>query len=656
MIILDLETDGLLPECTTIHCAVAYDTVGKSILKFYKGALVPLSEATDTLPLSDLPVYLDKCARGSGICCHNGIGFDLKVLKKVLNYKYTGKYFDTLLLSRILFPDLDNAHYLNGDGADQGVKNPHSVESWGLRFGHPKVKHEDWSKFSPEMLHRCVEDTKIQGGLWEHLVETMKSFTVRDSRTANKWQPIIDMEQETWRIMEEQADRGWEFDLEKAYSLCDALSLTCTQTEDKLVPRLPPKVRQLTKTESGATKAFVAGGGYTSSTLKWFAKDSLGDVKGDFCRVRFEDFNIGSSDQVKNYLLKHGWEPKEYNFKKDKHNKPVRDEHRQLIKTSPKSPKTSEEWALISDKLGNPDIALLAEYNKASHRLSQIKGLISATRSDHRIEARANTCSTNTARMAHRIVVNIPTADPSVYYGKELRSLFRAGPGNVLVGCDACALEARCEAHYVYAFDKAQAELLIGGDIHSINAEVFKCDRNTAKTAKYALLYGCGPEKIASILELPLKQAKMRLEGYWEVNSACRELINTLEEEYAEYGYIIAIDGRPLTIRYKHALLNTLLQSCGSIAMKKALVLFDHHQRRLGFESDMVGNFHDEFQIECRDEAATSVDDGVINHLRYGDMIGRIAVNSIRQAGRDLMLNVPLEAEYKLGKDWSQTH
>jgi hypothetical protein len=641
MIIMDLETDGLLDTVTKIHCAVAYNTTTEEIVTF----------TPDTV--KDIPAFMDTL---KAVSFHNYFGFDGKVLKKILNYTYKGKIYDTLLLSRILFPDLDAAHYLDDMGADHGVKSPHSVESWGLRFGHPKVKHDDWSKFSPEMLHRCTEDTKIQGELWVHLAKAMKDYGVRDSRIANRWQAIIDMEQYTWELMEAQADYGWEFDLELAYTLVDRLTETCTHTSDKLVPVLPPRVIQLTKTESGATKCFKANGEHSESTLKWFDRDSLEHVKGDFCRVKFEDFNIGSSAQVKDYLLQRGWEPKEWNFKKDKHNKPVRDERRQLIKTSPKSPKTSEDWEEIAHRLNNPDIALLAEYNKASHRLSQIKGLIHATRPDHRIEARANTCSTNTARMAHRIVVNIPKADSNVYYGKELRSLFRAGVGNVLVGCDASAIEARCEAHYISDYDLSAANELIAGDIHTTNAEIFRVDRNTAKSGKYAILYGCSPTKLAATLGKPIGQATQIYNDYWDGNPALKQFKEDLEAEFDERGYLVAIDGRPLTIRYKHAIINTLLQSCGAIIMKQALCIFNTSIKKLGYEAKVLGFFHDEFQIECPDREFKIIWNGEEKVMRYADVIGKTAVRSIKEAGRVLKMKVELSGEYKIGKNWSLTH
>lgn len=611
-VVLDIETNGLLPDCDTIHCACAYDTQTKEFVQF------------DPKTIHNLPMYLDTV---KVLSCHNGISFDLKVIKKVLNYDYKGQYVDTLLLSRILWPDREGGH---------------SVAAWGEEFGVAKPSHEDWSVFSPEMAHRNKEDVKIQTQLYDHIQNTIKLFAVRDSRTENRWEKIIAMEQKTWSLMEDSADRGWQFDLQLGYKLVDELDQKVKEIEGKLIPVLPKRVIQLTKTESGATKCFKADGSYTKSTEDWFKDSTLENVLGDFCRVKFEPFNIGSSDQVKTYLLSYGWFPKEWNYKKDRFNKPIRDSYNNVIKASPKVPKTSEDWEETSEACGNKDIALLAERNKAAHRRSQIQGLISSVRLDHRIEAQASTCSTNTARMTHRIVVNIPKADPKIYYGHQMRSLFIASPGNVLVGADASALEARCEAHYVYPYDKAAALELLQGDIHSLNAEIFQTTRNIAKNGKYAILYGCSPQKLAATIGKPIKMATSIYESYWDGNPALKQLKEDLEKEYKKYGYLLSIDGRPLTIRYKHAIINTLFQSCGAIAMKVALCILMKQIKQKGLNAHLLGMFHDEMQLECKPDIA--------------EQVGQIAVKSIQLAGEYLKLNVQLDGEYKTGISWSATH
>lgn len=639
MVILDLETDGLLDTLTQIFCGVAYDTKTKEFKIFVPDNYSSLEFDFETSGVSELPAYLDTVKE---LSCQNGLGFDLKVLKKILNYEYKGKYLDTVLLSRILWPDLENLSYRDSQGKVKNTRHPHSVEAWGLRFGIAKPEIEDYTKFTLNTVHRCKEDVRIQTKLYEHISETIKEYTVRDSRTANRWGNIIDMEQKVWQMLEDSADRGWVFDLELGYKLCGELTKTKQDIEDKLIPVLPKRCIQMTETESGATKCFKSDGSYAKAAIDWFSPKGCENVNGNFCKVKFEDFNIGSSTQVKEYLLSNGWKPKEWNFKKDKHGKPLRDKYNRMVKLSPKVPKTAEDWEEVAQLCNNQNIALLAERNKASHRLAQIKGLITSVRLDHRIEARASTCSTNTARMTHSTVVNIPKADPKIYYGHQMRSLFKANQGKVLVGCDASALEARCEAHYVYTYDPTSAMELLEGDIHTLNAGIFQTTRSIAKNGKYAILYGCSPSKLAATIGKPLEMSTEIYNSYWEGNPALKELKLNLETEYEKHGYLLAIDGRPLTIRYKHAIINTLFQSCGAIAIKIALCILDKELKRQNLDAQLLGVFHDEMQLECKPEIA--------------EQVGKIAVQSIRDAGRYLKLNVPLDGEYKVGKNWAETH
>lgn len=132
MWICDMETDGLYEHCTKIHCAVFYNTKSEEWVEF------------EPSNVHLLPKFMSDCGQ---LCMHNGIGFDFKVLKKLLNYEYKGCYIDSLLMAQILWPDIEK----NEGGT-------HSVAAWGVRFGIEKPVHEEWGYYSPEMLHRCKED------------------------------------------------------------------------------------------------------------------------------------------------------------------------------------------------------------------------------------------------------------------------------------------------------------------------------------------------------------------------------------------------------------------------------------------------------------------------------------------------------------------
>lgn len=105
-------------------------------------------------------------------------------------------------------------------------------------------------------------------------------------------------------------------------------------------------------------------------------------------------------------------------------------------------------------------------------------------------------------------------------------------------------------------------------------------------------------------------------------------------------------DGRKLYIRSTHSALNTIFQSAGSIAVKLATIILykDLTSRGLEFGRDwaMVAHIHDEYQLVCPPENA--------------EFIGERAAEAFRESGRQLGFRVPLDGEFKIGKNWAETH
>ena len=116
-----------------------------------------VSENGSSITKNDLQRILSDCSELIG---HNAIKFDLLALKLfgVLDYdigyldqsdKLFGKDIkvtDTLVRSRLLNPDR---------------KGGHSLGAWGKVLGDFKGDFHDFSKFSPEMLSYCIQDTKV---------------------------------------------------------------------------------------------------------------------------------------------------------------------------------------------------------------------------------------------------------------------------------------------------------------------------------------------------------------------------------------------------------------------------------------------------------------------------------------------------------------
>jgi DNA polymerase I-like protein with 3'-5' exonuclease and polymerase domains len=85
-----------------------------------------------------------------------------------------------------------------------------------------------------------------------------------------------------------------------------------------------------------------------------------------------------------------------------------------------------------------------------------------------------------------------------------------------------------------------------------------------------------------------------------------------------------------------------LLQGAGAIVMKQALVLLDEVLKLNDMEYKFVANIHDEWQIEAP--------------KCHADKVGKLAVDSIIKAGTFFNLRCPLDGEYKIGGNWSETH
>ena len=123
-------------------------------------------------------------------------------------------------------------------------------------------------------------------------------------------------------------------------------------------------------------------------------------------------------------------------------------------------------------------------------------------------------------------------------------------------------------------------------------------------------------------------------------------------------GSIKSLDGRKIFIRSQHSALNTLLQGGGAVVMKRALVILNNsiqtmmqHSKSLMkksygeyriMDAHFVANIHDEWQLEVDEERA--------------DMVGCLGVDAIKQTAEYYNLNCPLDGEYKVGSNWSETH
>ena len=397
--------------------------------------------------------------------------------------------------------------------------------------------------------------------------------------------------------------------------------------------------------------------------MTWYAKD-----KKTGQRIKIPDEHISR------------WKPTLYNYQKDSNGKPVRDQKGKLIPTSPKIQEAGKICPNLMEMEGDL-VKLVVKWLSLRNRQSVLQGWLSNPRlqMDGRIGA-GRTGIAATHRQKHKVIVNVPKASEKVLLGKEFRSLFICEEGTKIAAGDAAALEGRVQGHYTWRYDNgATAKELLEGDPHSktaksvyveelehvdINAGDFSKDdpffkpfRDKSKNIYYAALYGAGDAKIASTAGLPESRGKEISEKFWTANSATKALKDNLEKYWETVGikkYVPAIDGRILITRKKSALLNTIFQSCGGIAMDYACCFMDAWLGGLkwkdrkpyylykGYEVRRVGYYHDEIEFECEEPIAEEV--------------ARMIEKAIAKAGEFLKLNVPLAGEGKVGNNWKETH
>ena len=520
---------------------------------------------------------------------HNFIDFDAVHLENIVGVSLAGlKVTDTLILSKLYNPQLEGGH---------------SLRAWGDRLHFPKGKHVDFDKLTPEMVEYCTQDLRV----------TKKVYDVLTSKLASFGDTSIHLEHEVQKIITKQIQNGWELDQRKCLDLLATLKERRLEIEEEVHDKFIPLASYVKEIKPKYKK----NGELSNVGLK-FLGDNWECVTGPFSRIEFPEFNLGSRQQIGRYLQYFGWKPT--NFTEKGH--------------------VIVDEAILSKVTGIPEAQLIAEYLLVQKRTAQIQSWLDAIERDGRVHGYVNTIGAVTGRMTH----SSPNMSqvPASYspYGSDCRSCWTVPKGRKLVGADASGIELRMLCHYMN--DEEYTHEVINGDVHTANQKAAGLEtRDSAKTFIYAFLYGAGDAKIGSIVG-GTKRDGARLKELFLRNTPSLRQLRERVSNAAVRGYLKGLDNRKLIIRSNHAALNTLLQSAASVVMKKSLTILDEYAKLHSIDYKFVGNIHDEFQAEVREDQA--------------DKFGWLAVECIKAAGIKLNLRCPLDGEYKVGKTWADTH
>ncbi len=239
--------------------------------------------------------------------------------------------------------------------------------------------------------------------------------------------------------------------------------------------------------------------------------------------------------------------------------------------------------------------------------------------------------------------------------GRELRKLFIAREGNVLVDADYSQIELRLLAHFSGC--KALIDAYNAGeDVHAATAarvfavplsEVTTAMRRRAKTINFGIIYGMSAFGLAKDLGCSTSEAQNYITKYFETHPEVKAYMDENVRKAREDGFVTTVLGRKryipeikssnFNIRSfgERAAMNMPLQGSAADIIKLAMLRVDSRLRREGLRAKLVLQVHDELILDApaeeKDRAATLLKE---------------------EMERAIGLNVPLIAEVSVGKSW----
>jgi len=613
-LILDLESNGLLPSMDVIHCIVLRNVDTGDLIS-----------CADQAGYHSIETALDFIKEADTLIGHNIVKFDIPAIKKIypsFELKKNVKYFDTLITSRLFWPELEPVDAAKFSHIDRKYFGRHSLAAWGERLGVSKIKFKEeakkedeevkdvWAKWTETMQKYCEGDVEVSTKLYEYM-----SSQNADPRS-------LELEHDFAVVMAKQEAFGFPFNEKAAFALVNTLKARRSELEDELQETFPPVEEE-----------------------RWSEKT------GKQLKTKVTIFNPASRQQTAQRLQEKYPEIK-------------------FDSTEKGSPKVDDD---VLEFLGQryPEAKLLAEYQLLNKRIGQIAEGKEAwlkhcqTYNDGRIHGEVITNACISGRCSHKRpnMAQVPSVGHA--FGAECRALFHAPADWVLVGADASGLELRALGAWLAYFDDGEyAELVStdGFDIHTHNAKLFgiydgqddisKATRDLSKRLIYCILYGGGAKKTGSIIspdaseDTQYKQGKKTIDTFYSNLPAIKKLKDLIEERISQRGYLTGIDGRRLQIRSKHSALNQLLQSTGAISVKKATTILyqDLLQGGLRWGKDFgfVAHVHDEVQSLVKPQ--------------HTNLYIKLAIDSFRKSGEYFGLKCPLTGEARVGKNWMETH
>ena len=372
----------------------------------------------------------------------------------------------------------------------------------------------------------------------------------------------------------------------------------------------------------------------------------------------FGDSLTGSIDALRNEIYKQAGG--EFNINSPKQLGEVLFERLVL----PAGKKTKTGWSTNADVLEklrgkHPIIDMILDYRMLTKlKSTYADGLLKLIDPDGRIRTNFQMTVTATGRLSSTEpnLQNIPVRKE---LGAQIRKMFIASEGKVLVDADYSQIELRLLAH-ISGDEHMQAAFMSGEDIHRVTAsqvfntplsEVTSLQRSRAKAVNFGIVYGISSWSLAQDIGVFPNEAKAYMDAYLEKYSGVREYMKNIVEKAKAEGYVKTLYNRRRALPElkssnfntrsfgERVALNMPIQGTAADIIKLAMVNVYNRLKAEELEAKLILQVHDELICECPEHEAQRVAE-----LLSEEMSGAAK------------LSVPLTVDAKIGHSWAEAH
>ena len=326
----------------------------------------------------------------------------------------------------------------------------------------------------------------------------------------------------------------------------------------------------------------------------------------------------------------------------------------------PHGKKTKTGWSTNADVLDKlrhqheivDDVLRYRQYAKLKSTYAD--GLLKVIDPDGRIRTSFQMTVTATGRLSSTEpnLQNIPTRTE---LGSEMRRMFVADEGCVLVDADYSQIELRILAHM--AKDEAmQQAFLSGADFHTVTAaKVFHTTpeqvtpqmRSSAKAVNFGIVYGISAFSLSQDIGVTVAEAKDYMERYFATYTGVKAYMEQVVEEARERGFVETLLHRRRALPElkssnfnlrsfgERVALNMPIQGTAADIIKLAMVRVADRLQTEKLRARLIMQVHDELIVECPVEEQQRVEQLLAEEME--------AV---------MTLAVPLIAEAHSGRNW----